>query len=219
MILLSLLRIRIIRWFLMPCDTCKILLWSLVDCTLVCHCSWITLWSHCNYSWCWFISLCPTLLELLSGWVSFAKQVVCLDNVDIFVHRFRHSLSFANFQYLSFILDSSFRCVLVHLLTKTYPCWSCRYDSKRRLTNGGSWCSITEMTWSVIQAMIHWITHSIGWILTTLIFNTWGTVIKTLPIGLINVRVIEPTLDLAPMVSFRIVLVLWIIFLLLVPKY
>ena len=66
--------------------------------------------------------------------------------------------------------------------------------------------------------MIHWITHSIGWILTTLIFNTWGTVIKTLPIGLINVRVIEPTLDLAPMVSFRIVLVLWIIFLLLVSK-
>ena len=67
--------------------------------------------------------------------------------------------------------------------------------------------------------MIHWITHSISWILTTLIFNTWGTVIKTLPIGLINVGVIESALDLAPMVSLWIILILWIIFLLLVTKH
>ena len=67
--------------------------------------------------------------------------------------------------------------------------------------------------------MIHWIAHSISWILTTLIFNTRGTVIKTLPIGLIYVGVIKSTLDLAPMVSLWIILILWIIFLLLVTKH
>ena len=67
--------------------------------------------------------------------------------------------------------------------------------------------------------MIHWIAHSISWILTTLIFNTWITVIKTLPVGLIKVSVIEPTLDLAPVVSLWIILILWIVLLLLVSKY
>ena len=67
--------------------------------------------------------------------------------------------------------------------------------------------------------MIHWIAHSISWILTTLIFNTWITIIKTLPVGLIKVCVIEPTLDLPPMVSLWIILILWIVLLLLVSKY